>query len=283
VLKSIQESAEVVGVVAHPPDPEDGIRYESVFDFAQHRGWKAVRGKARDATVSDFVEGAKPDLLWITDYRYLIAKEVLALPLLGTVNLHPSLLPAYRGRASINWAILNGETKLGLTGHFVDEGMDSGDIIEQVSYEIDENQDVGDCLNILYPIYTSMTTKILSHFLAGKVPRRSQDHSRATAFTARKPEDGLIDWNQPARRVLNLVRAVAAPYPGAFTTSNGKKLTVWKARVVSDTDSGSQPGRVLETNSSEILVQCGRGTIALLQMETESKGDRPAAGHRLGS
>jgi methionyl-tRNA formyltransferase len=266
-LQAISENAEVVGVVAHPPDAEDGVRYESVFDSARGNGWRSIRGKGRDRQTLDFVAAAKPDLLWITDFRYLIPPEMVALASCGAVNLHPSLLPSYRGRASINWAILKGETKLGLTGHFVDEAADSGDVIEQVSYELREDQDVGDCLNILYPLYTSMTKKVLSYFQSGNVPRTPQDASRATVYPARKPEDGIIDWGQAARSTLNLVRAVAAPYPGAFTSVDGKKLTVWKARIVTEAGSNSRPGEVIEVNGRETVVQCGAGVLGLTSVE----------------
>lgn len=282
VLQTISETDEIMGVVAHPPDPEDGVCYESVFAMARQRGWNVMRGKGRDRATVEFVSAARPDLIWITDYRYLIPAEMTAVAPLGAVNLHPSLLPSYRGRASINWALLKGETRLGLTGHFVDEGMDNGDIIEQVSYEVGEDQDVGDCLNILYPLYASMSRKILAHFRSGKVPRTPQDQSRATVFPARKPEHGVIDWKQRAREILNLVRAVAAPYPGAFTTLDGKKVMIWKARIASEMGSGFPPGYIVEVSPQRILVQCGEGTLMLTDLEPLYLNGRLAVGHRLG-
>jgi methionyl-tRNA formyltransferase len=266
-LQAISESAEVAGVVAHPPDPEDGVRYESVGSFAGQNGWKWIRGKARTPEVHSFIEKAKPDLLWITDFRYLIPPEMIALAPLGAVNLHPSLLPRYRGRASINWAIIYGERKLGLTAHFVDEGMDTGDVIEQVSYEIRDDQDVGDCFDILNPLYASITRQVLSYFEGGGVPRVAQDHSLATSFPRRRPEDGLIDWTQSARSIHNLIRAVAAPYPGAFTILNGRSVTIWKARIANETASTSEPGRVIANQELGALVQCGQGTLLLTRVE----------------
>jgi methionyl-tRNA formyltransferase len=266
-LQAISESAEVAAVVAHPPDPEDGVRYESVAGFAERNGWKWIRGKAKTPEVYSFIEKAKPDLLWITDFRYLIPPEMIALASLGAVNLHPSLLPLYRGRAPVNWAILKGERRLGLTAHFVDEGMDTGDIIDQISYEIGDAQDVGDCLNILYPLYVGITQKVLAYFESGRVPRVSQDHSRATSFPRRRPEDGLIDWAQNARSIFNLVRAVAFPYPGAFTSLSGQRVTIWKARIASNTALTTEPGRVIEDSELGPLVQCGQGTLLLTRVE----------------
>jgi methionyl-tRNA formyltransferase len=281
-LRAIGESAEVAAVVAHPPDPEDGSRYESVSDFADANSWNLIRGNGKSPEVHRFIKEAQPDLLWITDFRYLISRELIALARLGAVNLHPSLLPAYRGRASINWAILKGERRLGLTAHFVDEGMDTGDIIDQVSYEVCDAQDVGDCLNILYPLYDDITRKVLAYFKSDRVPRVPQDHSSATSFPRRRPEDGLIDWAQTARSILNLVRAVASPYPGAFTTFSGKKATVWKARIASDTDSTAAPGRVIENHELGPVVQCGQGTLLLTSFETSPLNAVLGAGCQLG-
>src|SRR5262245_39304488 len=118
-LAAIAETETVVGVVAHPEDPEDGVRYESVYGLALSRGWKVLRGGGKDTKVDEFIRQAKPDLLWITDFRYLLPAPLLNIAPLGVVNLHPSLLPKYRGRAPINWAILKGETTLGLTAHYV--------------------------------------------------------------------------------------------------------------------------------------------------------------------
>jgi methionyl-tRNA formyltransferase len=281
-VQAISESAEVAGVVAHPPDPEDGLRYESVAGFAERNGWKLIRGKASTPEVYSFIKTARPDLLWITDFRYLIPAEMIALAPLGAVNVHPSLLPRYRGRASINWAILNGDRCLGLTAHFVDEGMDTGDIIEQVSYEIGDDQDVGDCLNILYPLYGSITRNVLAYFECGRVPRIAQDHSRATSFPRRRPEDGRIDWRRSARSIYNLIRAVAFPYPGAFTTLGGQAVTVWKARIASETESTSEPGRVIADQELGPLVQCGRGTLVLTRFEAQASNSILQAGCQLG-
>lgn len=278
-LEAMSTHADVIGVVAHPEDPEDGVRYESVFDFANRRGWAAIRGTAKDPGVHAFIEAARPDLLWITDYRYLIPCSMLHIAPLGAVNLHPSLLPKYRGRAAINWAILRGESRLGLTAHFVDEGMDTGDIIEQISFEISESQDVGDCLQILFPLYAQMTRRVLSYFHAGRVPRQPQDHSQATEFPRRRPEDGRIDWGQSSREVCNLIRAVAAPYPGAFTGCAGEKLTIWKARALDAVVNNDGPGLVLDVNSSGTTVQCGTGALLITRME----GVSVAPGSRLVS
>jgi methionyl-tRNA formyltransferase len=281
-LDAITDVAEVAGVVAHPVDREDGVRYESVYQLAMDRGWSVVRGKGKDPQVHEFIAQARPDLLWITDYRYLLQPCTLQLARLGAVNLHPSLLPKYRGRAAINWALLHGETTLGLTAHFVDEGMDTGDVIAQVKYTITEDQDVGDCLRILYPLYTQLTREVLGYFQAGKVPRRPQDHSQATEYPRRRPEDGAINWTQSVRDITNLIRAVAAPYPGAFSTMQGSKLTLWKARPEHTDKVSGRCGEVLRVGREGIAVQCGGGVLLATRVESASLGTLQV-GCRLGT
>jgi methionyl-tRNA formyltransferase len=276
-LEAIAEHDEVVAVVAHPDDPEDGLRYASVFDLAGRRGWPRLRGTGRDPEVARFLREAEPELLWTTDYRYLLPPEILAIAPLGTVNLHPSLLPRYRGRAPINWAILEGETTLGLTAHLVDDGMDTGDVIAQVSFELAGHEDVGDALETLYPLYGILTRDVLGHFRTGSVPRRPQDHASATSFPLRRPGDGRIDWGAGATSVVNLVRAVARPYPGAFTESRGERLTVWRAYAAEGNVVGP-PGRVVAHGSAGPVVCASSGLVELVELE----GQSPAIGEVLG-
>lgn len=284
-LTAISETEAVAAVVAHPPDPEDGIRYLSVCDFATRRGWNVIRSTGKDPTLEGFVAAAEPDLLWIADYRYLLPPSILNLAPFGAVNLHPSLLPRYRGRASINWAILNNEKTLGLTAHYVDEGMDTGDIIAQLSYELRQDQDVGDALDTLYPLYSELTAKVLGYFGSGSVPRAPQDHSQATTFPGRKPEDGLIDFRESASSVHNLIRALTRPYPGAFTFWQHHKLMVLHSRLTDCAQHTDKrpPGTIVAIERAGPMVQCGGSVIQLTEIEW---ADQPRSalspGHVLG-
>src|SRR5262249_2507602 len=194
--------------------------------------------------------------------------ELLELPPYGAVNLHPSLLPKFRGRAPINWAIINGETRLGLTAHVVDEGMDTGDIIARFAFDLVPPQDVGDALELLYPLYGEISLTVVSYFRGGTVPRTKQDHSLATVFPRRKPEDGLIDWNMSVPAVWNLVRSVAHPYPGAFTTIHGQRLIVWKAAPSPRASEREvNPGAIVHTGDGAVHVQCADGLLMLLHIQ----------------
>jgi len=288
-LGAIQREFGVAGVVAHPPDPEDGVRYESVFAAAGRLGVPAIRAAGRSPELARFIADCAPDLVWIADYRYLLPAALLKLPRCGTVNLHPSLLPRYRGRAPINWAILQGESRLGLTAHFVDEGMDTGDIIAQREYVLAPGQDVGDALAMLYPLYEAITGEVLAAFRSGRVPRRPQDHGLASAFPRRTPADGLIDWSKPARDVWNLIRAVAAPYPGAFAPWEGGVLRVWRAggiRVAAPRTARAVPGEILDASPDgrSVVVACGDGALVVTDCQYENSGGRTLrAGDVLGA
>ena len=278
-LDALSRSNAIVGVVAHPPDPEDGERYESVFEHAAGAGLSVARFKGRDPALQRFVHDVRPDLLWIADYRYLLPQSILALAPLGAVNLHPSLLPLYRGRASINWSILNGEREVGLTAHFVDDGVDSGDIIAQQRVPLADHEDVGDALNKLYPLYASLSSEVVAAFCSGLVPRRQQAPGSWPIWPRRRAEDGLIDWSENSQRIANLVRAVARPYPGAFSWIADNRVTIWKARAGLPRGPGSI-GSVWRANACGFTVNCGEGSLEVLECEVGS-GVLPRIGDRL--
>lgn len=275
-LDTLVQHADVVGVVAHPVDPEEGVRYGSLFDYASSNNLITIRGKGKDSSVLEFVGLLAPDLIWVTDYRYIIPRCLFSLAKFGAINLHPSLLPRYRGRASINWAILRGETEVGLTAHFIDEGLDTGDIITQLTIGLDREHDVGDALSALMPQYRKITKDVLSFFASGTVPRLVQDHSKASIFPARKPEDGRIDWSQSVQNILNLVRAVAHPYPGAFCECQYGRIFIWKACIADvSSDASEQLGMVVELNErNHPIIQCGVGTLEILDYTSEDGSSR---------
>lgn len=281
-LRVIHAEASLVGVVAHPADAEDGVRYESVYTCAKALGVPVIRASGGSAELESFVAACRPDLIWITDYRYLVSGAVLNLAPLGAINLHPSLLPKYRGRAPINWAILRGETEFGLTAHVVDEGMDSGEIVAQRRFTLSQDEDVGDALNKLYPMYEDITRDVLHSLAAGRWQRSRQNHDDATAFPRRRPTDGLIDWSLPAREVWNLVRAVAAPYPGAFTSCRGGTMRVWHVAGIEPFSAlrCTQPGEVIQATPDGhcVTVACGDAALTIDRFDLEDGADLPELG-----
>lgn len=278
VLQVLARRVELVGVVAHPPDPEDGVRYASVHAWAQERNIPVIRASGKDAKLADFIVARAPDLLCVADYRYLLPARVVELARLGAVNFHPSLLPRYRGRASINWAILHGETQLGLTLHWIDDRADTGDIIMQESYRLGAEEDVGDALAHLLPLYESMTERLCQYLKSGSIPRRSQPPSLESPWPKRTPADGLVAWSQTRVEVRNLIRAVARPYPGAFTYWETSKVMLWKTPTHSERGVMLAPGEY-RRQGAVLLVGCADGVLTVSEWETESASQLPAAGH----
>lgn len=231
VLKELIKISEVCGIVAHPIDPEDGIVYQSVYGFAIQNNIPVIRSNGKGDALDEFILEKKPDLLYIVDFRYLLKNSIIQMAPLGALNMHPSKLPEYRGRASINWAILNGETQIGLSVHFVEEGADTGDIIGSEIIELNDDQDVGDALNLLYPKYMDLSKLAIKLIESGNYTRIKQDETKSSYFPKRKPEDGRIDFSDDPVKIKNLIRAVAPPYPGAFGYIGQEKLVIKKAKL----------------------------------------------------
>lgn len=251
----------IVGVVCHPPDTEDGTRYESLYDAAESlRTPNVIRATPRDPALAELIRAEKPDLLWTVDYRYILPMTLVDAAPLGGINLHPSLLPKYRGRAPLNWAILRGETTLGLTAHRITADADAGEILEQLEFELAPSEDVGDALKKLYPLYERITTRVITSIAAGTLRGTTQDESQATTFPRRTPEDGAIDWSAPATSIHNLIRAVARPYPGAFTSLHGERVYIWKSRLIRARTVGA-PGEIVWCDSARRWVMTGDGVI----------------------
>lgn len=216
-----------------------------------------------------------PDLIVVMGWRTIIPKEVLEIPRFGVVAAHESLLPKYRGFAPINWAIINGEEKTGVTLFFLDEGMDSGDIIAQKVISIGIADTAAEVYQKTKVASIALLMKNLEALKTGRVPRRKQDESQATYACARTPEDGLISWGDTSIKIHNLVRALSYPYPGASTTYQGKKLAVQRTSLVKSPRMyvGSVPGRIvgIEKDSVEVLTGDGLLQVDEIQLEGEER------------
>ena len=267
VIKAIMKSAKLIGVVCHPYDIEDGKVYESVHSFALNENIPAIRGTAKSKVVFDFIEKQSPDLIWVTDYRYILPENIINLPKFGCINLHPSLLPKYRGRASLNWAIIKGENQLGLTAHFIDKGVDTGEIIEQIPLSITSSDYIEDVLDRLYPIYYRITLSILNKILTSKLKSTKQPIGDYQVFPKRTPDDGEIDWSKPISQILNLIRAVSRPYPGAFKKTKNTKLIIWRAENVDDGLLEGAIGEVLLESQESLFIKCIDGLLKVTDWE----------------
>ncbi|NRN28074.1 bifunctional UDP-4-amino-4-deoxy-L-arabinose formyltransferase/UDP-glucuronic acid oxidase ArnA [Photorhabdus heterorhabditis] len=209
----------------------------------------------------------KPDVIFSFYYRNMLSEDILSLASSGAFNLHGSLLPKYRGRAPINWAILNGETETGVTLHKMVLKPDAGDIIAQHKVAITET----DTSLVLHGKIREAAEKLLDQVLpqikAGTYTSTPQDQSQATYFGRRTAADGEIDWGKSATEINNLVRAVAEPYPGAFTFLGDRKITIWRASPLDEVHN-KQPGTVLSVDP--LVIACGKGALEIISGQSES-------------
>ncbi|MCA3268697.1 MAG: formyltransferase [Azospirillum sp.] len=272
-------------VATHADDPGENKWFRSVADRAKQAGIETTTLEAKDGPwLENRIAQIAPDLILSAYYRRMIPTRILAHAKRGAVNMHGSLLPKYRGRAPANWAILNGETRIGVTLHHMVKRADAGDMVDWEAVDIGPEETTADVTVKCVAAARVVLGRQIDALLAGTAPRIPQDESQATYFGGRKPEDGRIDWTGPAQRVVNLVRAVAEPYPGAFAdAADGRRLFVWRARAVAG--SGA-PGTVLASDPP--TVAAGEGAVVLLRWQWAGEAKREAGplglatGARLG-
>lgn len=268
----------VVLVATHADPPEEAKWFPSVAELARSRAIEpAILENPRDPEAIERVRAAAPDLLFSFYYRGILPTAILQVPSLGAYNIHGSLLPKYRGRAPVNWAVLNGETETGATLHVMTEKPDAGDIVDQEAVPIGPDDTAIEVQRRVTAAAVRLLDRRLAELKAGTAPRRPQDESAATTFGRRRPEDGRIDWTRPALEVHNLVRAVTHPFPGAFTDIFGGKTTLWKTRLPHLGAHDNFPGQV-RTENGKLYVACGDDRyVEVLNLQREGEEEMEAA------
>jgi methionyl-tRNA formyltransferase len=229
-----------------------------------------------------------PDVVAVVAYGEILPEEVLTLARVAPVNVHFSLLPALRGADPVRRAIVEGESRTGVTTMRMDAGLDTGPVLLQESTEIGEEEDTGSLGERLARLGGELLVRTLDGLATGEVQERPQDPSRATMAPKLKAEEEWIDWTDDADRVVRLVRALS-PEPGARTRFRGRSLKVLRARAV---EGGGEPGSILEASKERLVVGAGRGAVVLDDVIPEgrrrmsgadfARGQRPEVGERLG-
>jgi methionyl-tRNA formyltransferase len=269
----LDQGADVALVVTHADAPGEQIWFPSVAALARSRGIEPVLAGEPDAALTARVRAAAPDLLFSFYFRHLLPAEILAVPRLGAYNLHGSLLPKYRGRAPVNWAVANGETQTGATLHVMTGRADAGDIVDQEAVPIGPDDTAYEVQKRVTQAGVKILGRRLTQLLSGTAPRRPQDEAAATKFPRRTPEDGRIDWTRPSEQVHNLVRAVTHPYPGAFTDIFGGKTTLWKTRLPHLGAHDNFPGQV-RAEQGRLYVACGDDRyVEVLRIQREGQNE----------
>lgn len=246
-------------VITHTDDPNERIWFTSVAELASKAGIPVITPEsAGEPEVQARIAAIAPDYIFSFYYRQMIPMSVLNLAKIAPLNMHGSLLPKYRGRVPINWAVLHGETETGATLHVMAEKPDAGDIVAQQAVPIGPDETAGQVFAHVTAAAAATLKGVLPQLLKGHVPRQPNNLAAGSYFGGRKPEDGRIHWEQTAQQVYNLIRAVAPPYPGAFTdvaTANGpQRITVNAARRLEGTFDQT-PG--IYRTGSKVIGVCG--------------------------
>src|SRR5437773_460429 len=216
---------QVVAVVTHPDEPDEGDWFESVADIARvHRLPLFTPPSPNLPAIVETLRALAADVILSVWYRRLLGSDLLALPRVAALNLHGSLLPAYRGRAPVNWVLVNGERRTGVTLHHMAGEADAGDIVAQQAIDIESDDTAFTLYKRMVKIGVELLLDAYPGVLAGTAQRIPQDPARATVFPRRRPEDGRVEWTWPAARIANMIRAVTHPYPGTFVGDGTGRL-----------------------------------------------------------
>lgn len=257
-LKSLLDHGRnVVFVATHPDRPGETRWFPSVAELAKSGGIEpVVTEDASDPSFAAAFRRATPDLVLSFYYRAMLPEAILRAPRLGAFNVHGSLLPKYRGRAPVNWAVAHGESKTGATLHVMTPRADAGDIVDREPVDIGPDDTAIEVQRRVTEAAVRVLERRIDELEAGTAPRTPQNEALATKFGRRTPEDGRIDWTRSAKQVHDLVRAVSHPYPGAFTDVLGGKTFIWKTRVPNLGAHDNFPGQV-RSEAGKLYVACG--------------------------
>lgn len=270
----IDAGHEIVCVITQP-DRMKGrgktVQFPPVKEAALEHGIKVYQPeKVRSPEFMEILKGVEADVIVVVAFGQILPKEILELYPYGCVNVHASLLPAYRGAAPYQWAILNGEKVTGVTTQQMNEGIDTGDIIEKVEVGIGPDETAGSLHDKLSRAGASLCVSTLVAIETGTAtftPQRDEESSYAKML---KKDMGNIDWTKGAEEIERFIRGLN-PWPSAYTKLNGKTLKIWKAQVLKEDTEGTAAGEFASYDKKNWVIQTGKGCLALLEVQLEGK------------
>jgi methionyl-tRNA formyltransferase len=228
----LERGDNVVALITHEDNPAEKIWFKTPAVAAREKGIPVFTpASVNTPEWREKIAALQPDLILSVYYRHMIGTRILALPRLGAWNMHGSLLPKYRGRAPINWAVLHGEPRIGMTLHRMVKSADAGAVVDQAGVDLGPRDTAEQAFRKVLPCARLVLARQIDALLAGTARETAQDESQANYFGGRQPEDGRVVWTQTSRQIFNLIRAVTDPYPGAFTDVNGSRLMLWWAEA----------------------------------------------------
>jgi methionyl-tRNA formyltransferase len=262
---------QVLAVVTQPDRPRGRGQHPApspVKQTAERLGLAVFQPeRIRRPEAVDYLRALSPDAMVVVGYGQIIPQSVIDLAPLGIINVHASLLPRYRGAGPVQWAIIHGEKRTGVTTMRIDAGLDTGDMLLRAETEIGEDETSVELSKRLAVMGAELLVETLAGLSAGTIVPEKQDSSQATYAPLLKKEDGLLDWSQPAAEIHNRIRGLQS-WPGAYTAFRGQTLHIWRAAIVPARDSG-EPGRFLSVKPP--VIACGAGALELREVQLEGR------------
>ena len=268
----IKGGHEVIAAVTQPDKPKGrgkAVQYTPVKEKALEYEIPVYQPvKARDPEFVELLKEMDPDVIVVVAFGQLLPKAILDIPKYGCVNVHASLLPKYRGAAPIQWAVIDGEEVSGVTTMLMDEGLDTGDMLEKAEIVLDEKETGGSLFDKLSDLGGELILSTLEKMENGTIVRTPQGDSTTSYAKMLKKTMGEIDWNMEAVKIERLIRGLN-PWPSAYTSLKGKTVKIWSANVVAGESTGN-PGRVTVTKD-KLLVECGENFLSITELQLEGK------------
>ena len=271
--KIIDEKHEVIGVVTQPDKPVGRgkkMGMPPVKELALKYDIPVYQPvKAREESFVETLRELNPDVIVVVAFGQILPKSILDIPKLGCINVHVSLLPKYRGAAPINWVIINGEEKTGVTTMYMDEGLDTGDMILKAEFNLDDEITAGELHDKMKEIGAETLRETLELIEKGEAPREVQNHDEFSYAPMMNKELGHVDFTKSAKVVHNLVRGVN-PWPSAYATYNDQTMKIWKTKVLNE-ESNKVPGTILKVDKEGIRVSTNDKVILVEEIQMPGK------------
>jgi methionyl-tRNA formyltransferase len=272
-LIALHESSHHLSLVVTQPDRPKGrgrkVIPPPVKQTAIDLGYTIIQpDSVRNEEFIKCIKQHRPDFLVVVAYGHILSKNILQVPRVGTINLHASLLPKYRGPAPIQWSIINGEAVTGVTTMLMDEGLDTGDILLSAEEKISPADTSASLHARLAGLGAKLLIETLNRFLDGNIIPVPQNHTQASHAPLLKKSDGQIDWDAPAEKISAFIRGLT-PWPGAFTFHGSNRLKIFSAKSI-DTEVAEVPGTIVKGFADELRVATGKGILSILEIQGAS-------------
>ncbi|MFR3499909.1 MAG: methionyl-tRNA formyltransferase [Paraclostridium bifermentans] len=271
--KIIDEGHEVVAVVTQPDKPKGRgkkLAMPPVKELALKYDIPVYQPlKAREESFVDTLKEMNPELIVVVAFGQILPKSILDIPKYGCVNVHASLLPRYRGAAPLNWVIINGEEKTGVTTMYMDEGLDTGDMILKSEIPLDDEITAGELHDKMMIDGAKVLKETIDSIEKGEAPREKQSNENTCYSPIMNKSLGNIDWNKSAIDIHNLVRGIN-PWPSAYTTYEGQTMKIWKTKVI-DKNSDKDPGTIISVDKEGINVSTSEGIVQIKEIQMAGK------------